>query len=322
MNGELRNRASALSTRARDAARSWAGSACAATSGIHLARVEIHGGDLDGAEREVRQDLEFLHRMGENYYLSTMAALLAQVVREQGTDEEALDAVKTAEEANFDQRRCIASVLASDASPDPGSCRRFRVRQKRLARTAVELIRTTESPSLEAEALSELAYVLKIAGKLEEARAVTDEAIALIVPRAILSRRNAGALGCVPSPSAKKSGPFGPDSLVAHLVELEELEDAISVALEGPLKVSIELLRPPRHRLVLVMLSLRNARVLDRTSVLTHSDRVAIVRDLYRFDQSLWLYCQRINAQDESQKTRRASTVIDIRNFDIRPKAQ
>ena len=64
-----------------------------------LALVELHGGDLFNAERDVRADYEFLAQKGERYFLSSMAMFLSRLVRDQGRDEEALTWSKTAEEA-------------------------------------------------------------------------------------------------------------------------------------------------------------------------------------------------------------------------------
>ncbi len=48
-----------------------------------------------------------------------------------------------------------------------------------LARAAVEMLRQTESIGFEADALSELATVLSLSGKRDEALEVADQAIAL-----------------------------------------------------------------------------------------------------------------------------------------------
>ena len=69
----------------------------AASTGLDVVVVELLAGDLATAEREARTDYEFLERQGETYFLSTMAALLARVVRDQGRDEEALALSRTAE---------------------------------------------------------------------------------------------------------------------------------------------------------------------------------------------------------------------------------
>ena len=55
-----------------------------------LAIVEMLAGDPAAAEREIRPECEMLEGMGETYFLSTMAAMLARAVQEQGRDEEAL----------------------------------------------------------------------------------------------------------------------------------------------------------------------------------------------------------------------------------------
>ena len=61
----------------------------AASTGLDLARAELHGGDLALAERVVRADYAFLANVGETYSLSTMAALRSRLVRDQGRDDEA-----------------------------------------------------------------------------------------------------------------------------------------------------------------------------------------------------------------------------------------
>ncbi|MBA2547432.1 MAG: AAA family ATPase [Burkholderiaceae bacterium] len=177
MNGELQS-ARLLYQRGREMLRDLGQGVRAAASVIHLATVELHGGDLQRAEHELRLEFEFLHRMGENYHLSSIAALLAKVVREQGRDDHALELLRTAEELSSPNdvasqafwRSMRAPILARQEHLDHA---------EELARAAVDLLRKTESPGLEADALSELAFVLKIAGRLQEARAVTEEAIAL-----------------------------------------------------------------------------------------------------------------------------------------------
>jgi ATP/maltotriose-dependent transcriptional regulator MalT len=52
-----------------------------------------------------------------------------------------------------------------------------------LARSAVELVKATEAPLQRAVALRELASVLHLAGKLDEARSATVEAKSLYVAK-------------------------------------------------------------------------------------------------------------------------------------------
>ena len=74
----------------------------AASTGIELARIALLGGERACAEAEVevRADHDFLAAKGETYYLSTIAALLARLVREQGRDDEALELTRSAEAAS------------------------------------------------------------------------------------------------------------------------------------------------------------------------------------------------------------------------------
>ena len=177
MNDEL-EAARELYRRGRAMLRELGQGVFATTTGIDLARVEMHGGDLALAEREVRADLEFLARTGEKYYRSTMVALLARLVREQGRDEEALALSQTAEEitaADDVESQSLWRAIRAPIVARAGDLEQAEA----LARTAVDLIGSTEAPVLQAQALWELATVLDLAGKTEEASHVIGEAIEL-----------------------------------------------------------------------------------------------------------------------------------------------
>ena len=177
MNADLEE-ARALYRRGRKMLRELGQGVNAASTGIDLARVELLDGDLALAEREVRSDYDFLAKMGETYFLSSMAALLSRIVRDQGRDEEALVLSQTAEAAtaadDIDSqvmwRAIRAPILARSGNAELA---------EELARHAVELARTTEAPTLQADALVELACVLSLNGQAARARHVIDEAIAL-----------------------------------------------------------------------------------------------------------------------------------------------
>ena len=143
-----------------------------------MALVELLGGDLGLAEREIRSDIEFLAKAGESYYLSTMTALLSRLVRDQGRDGEALELSRAAElaadEDDFDSQalwRATRAPIIARAGDLAGA--------EMLARDAVKLVRHSEAPLLQADALVELAAILKIADRPSEARAAIEEAIAL-----------------------------------------------------------------------------------------------------------------------------------------------
>ena len=112
-----------------------------------------------GAEREIRPDCEMLQGIGETYFLSTMASMLARAVLEQGRDEEALAWTETAErsaaeddvEAQVDWRCVRALILARRGALEEAEA---------LARKAVELAIQTEASAIRASTLSDLATVL------------------------------------------------------------------------------------------------------------------------------------------------------------------
>jgi len=148
----------------------------AASSSMDLAVIELLAGNAAAAERELRRDYQVLEAMGETYYLSTMAALLARAVREQGRDEEALALTRTAEaiaaeddvDAQVLWRATRAPILARGGAHDEAEA---------LAREALQRARETEFIMLRAESLVELAAVLRCAGR-DGAGAALEEAVA------------------------------------------------------------------------------------------------------------------------------------------------
>ena len=143
-------------------------------------------GDPAAAERELRPDCEMLQRLGETYFLSTMAATLAQAVLEQGRDEEAMALTKTAEtsaaaddlEAQADWR-CVRALILG---------RRGELAEaEAVARAGRELAFQTEAPAMRGSTLSALATVLSRAGRAEEARRALADAIAIYTAKGDLS---------------------------------------------------------------------------------------------------------------------------------------
>ena len=150
----------------------------AASTAIDLASLEFLGGDLAAAEREVREDYDFLSAAGETYYLSTVAAMLARLVRDQERCDEALSLTEIAEKVTAPDdihsqsiwRAVRAPIIARRGDLAPA---------EQLARAAVDLAKTTEAPGIQADALAELAVVLDLAGRHDDARTVRQEALAL-----------------------------------------------------------------------------------------------------------------------------------------------
>jgi predicted ATPase len=150
----------------------------AASTSIDSSRVEVLAGDYPAAERELRRDYEALDAIGERFLLSTVAGYLGRVVELQGRHDEAEAITRRVEE-----------IGAAD-DPDPqASWRGVRARilaqrgqaetARRLAMEAVALRRQSDSPILQAEALLDLAEVLRHTGDAPGADAAVAEALQL-----------------------------------------------------------------------------------------------------------------------------------------------
>jgi class 3 adenylate cyclase/tetratricopeptide (TPR) repeat protein len=148
------------------------------STSIESARVELLSGDLDAAEEELRRDYRALEELGEVYYRSTVAALLAQVLSRRSAFEEADRFAAIAQEiaepddvlSQVTWRGARAKVLA--ARGEHGAA-------EETAREAVSIVGETAEVGLTADALTDLAEVLRLAGRNEEARAPLSEALAL-----------------------------------------------------------------------------------------------------------------------------------------------
>ena len=177
MNGEF-DRARALYQRGRGLVRDLGQGVNAASTGIDLLLVELLAGDLAAAEREVMVDYTFLANAGETYFMSTIAALLSRVVRDQGRDEEALSFSRAAEQAAADDDVESQALWRSIRAPIVARAGDLALAES-LARSAVALAMQTDAPPLKADTLSELAAVLMLAGRHSEARQTIDAAIAI-----------------------------------------------------------------------------------------------------------------------------------------------
>jgi tetratricopeptide (TPR) repeat protein len=168
MNGEF-EKARAMCQQGRAQLRDLGQGVNAASTGLDLARVELLAGDLAAAEREVRADYAFLSRMGEKYFLPSMAALLSRVIRDQGRDSEAMEfsviAESMAAESDIEPQamwRLVRAPIVARAGENTEA--------EKLARSAVALACQTDIPVLQADAWAELATVLTIGGRPDEAR--------------------------------------------------------------------------------------------------------------------------------------------------------
>jgi len=175
MNGDIEE-ARRLYREGRATLRDLGQGVSAAATSIDLARVELLAADLGLAEREIRADYDFLKKSGETYLLSTLEGMLSRIVRDQGRDDEALALTQAVEaaaaeddvEAQVQWRSVRAPILARSGDLTAAEA---------LAREAVRLAQGSEAPVLQADALIELASVLAIAGRFDEARAAAGDAV-------------------------------------------------------------------------------------------------------------------------------------------------
>jgi tetratricopeptide (TPR) repeat protein len=154
----------------------------AASNSIDSWRVEMLAGDLDAAERELRQDYAALEAMGERYALSTIAGLLGKVVYLRGDADEALRLSVAGEQLSSGDdiqsqalwRSVRAMALARQAEVEAADA---------LSAEAVAILAATQAPFHHADALVDRAEVLTIAGRPGEADAVLRQAANLYLAK-------------------------------------------------------------------------------------------------------------------------------------------
>jgi class 3 adenylate cyclase/tetratricopeptide (TPR) repeat protein len=141
-----------------------------------MGHLEMLAGDPRAAERAQREGYEILERFGEKGYRSTLAGDLAQSIYAQGRYDEAMAFAEISREAaasddvssQFQWRSAEAKVLA----------RRGEFQEaERLAREAVRMVVQTEFAEHQASALTDLAEVLRLAGRPEDAAVPLREAL-------------------------------------------------------------------------------------------------------------------------------------------------
>jgi Flp pilus assembly protein TadD len=124
------------------------------------------------------EDYKFLMRTGETFYLSTMAALLSRVVRDQGRDDDALAFSRIAEGATAADDIESQALWRSIRAPIVARAGNL-AEAESLARSAVELSQKSDAPQMRADTLADLAAVLILAGRLDDARETVYSAIAI-----------------------------------------------------------------------------------------------------------------------------------------------
>jgi ATP/maltotriose-dependent transcriptional regulator MalT len=146
----------------------------ASTLCLSSAHVELLAGDPWSAERELRRGYEHLAALGERYLLSSISGLLAESLIASGRLDEAeraaLATEELADEGDVDAqslwRTTRAKILAERGSL---------AEAEELAREAVELLAPTDGVVTKVAAQTDLAWILMLAGRDEEAQALIEE---------------------------------------------------------------------------------------------------------------------------------------------------
>jgi class 3 adenylate cyclase/tetratricopeptide (TPR) repeat protein len=140
--------------------------------------IELLAGDPVTAERELRWGYETLNRLGEQSWLSTLAAILADAVCEQGRHEEA-ESLAAASEASAGAADTYSHALLRSVRAKVLAQRGAVEDADRLAADAVALADTSDFLHLQAQTRVARAEVLLATGRAERARALVEAAIAL-----------------------------------------------------------------------------------------------------------------------------------------------
>jgi tetratricopeptide (TPR) repeat protein len=162
----------------RDIAEGLGLSFAVAATDEELGTLETWAGDTAAAERAQRKNYERLDGLGDEGHKSTAAGILARSLCDLGRLDEAETyaeiALRVAAEDDLASQTTGRSVRAlvlaargefADAEP--------------LAREAVDLYAEAEAPNFQADTWMDLAKVLRMAGKLDEAAGAAREALAL-----------------------------------------------------------------------------------------------------------------------------------------------
>ena len=140
--------------------------------------VEMLAGDPGAAERRLLEGYRALEEMGDKAFLSTTAAYLAQAVYAQGRTEEARSYTQISEELAA-RDDLLTQVLWRCTRAGYLAGRGRFVEAEELAREAVAIGESSDFISMRADALIDLAEILRQAGRREEAQSAAAEGLAL-----------------------------------------------------------------------------------------------------------------------------------------------
>jgi predicted ATPase/class 3 adenylate cyclase len=146
------------------------------------ARVELLAGDAAAAERDLRRDFDALGELGERYFRPYVGALLTRaLLAQERLDDAATVTAEVAAMADEEDVESQSMLRAAQARIAAG--RGEHAVAVPLAREAVRLIEETDDSVSRAEALVDLALVLRASGLADEARDALEQARSLVASK-------------------------------------------------------------------------------------------------------------------------------------------
>jgi class 3 adenylate cyclase len=137
--------------------------------------IELLAGDTMRAEQELRTGYKTLRERGDTWFLCGVAAELADVLWLQGRDDEAFDLTQVSEET-AGKNVLVAQMMWRGARAKVLARRGEAEKAEALAREGVAIIKQTDYVLYHADALTDLAEVLRLHDRFEEATRAADEA--------------------------------------------------------------------------------------------------------------------------------------------------
>ena len=167
MRGEF-DRARVLLAAAKERSQELGQRLLAAGQAMEACEVEVDAGNLAGAAEIALAGCARLEQFGERGWLSTLAGQAAQVLYELDRTDEAWHWTEVSEKAGAEDD-VITRMLIMQVRAKLLARRGDHAEAERLAREAVMLSNTTDMPAEQANSLVDLAEVLMLAGRREEA---------------------------------------------------------------------------------------------------------------------------------------------------------
>jgi len=140
------------------------------------AEIATLAGDHDAAVERLRRDCELLVERGQRFFLSSLAPMLGRELCALGRYDEAEGWAQLARELGVRQN-ILGQALWRQVQALVDANRGLSTEAEALAREAVAFIERTDGLSFQGDALCDLAEVLSLAGKIDEASAALEQAL-------------------------------------------------------------------------------------------------------------------------------------------------